>query len=156
MGVARGDSYVERWQSALQGRSEFARRFRLYRDVKLAARERRFEPTGEFAELRALVGELTAAGVSVVLVNTPESPLLDGLADSAFYQGYLQFFRDLARDNPQVRFVDLHDALPAEDLNDWHHVNYLGQIKLGPVFAAVLEEELARRAGGAGQGDRAL
>lgn len=156
MGNARGDAYVQRWQAALEDGSDFARRFRLYRDVKLAARDRRFEATGEFAELRALVAELTAAGVSVVLVNTPESPLLPGLSESQFYRDYLQFFRDLAAEYPRVRFVDLHDALPAEDLNDWHHVNYVGQIKLGPVFAAILEEELARRTGQAGEGDRAL
>jgi hypothetical protein len=156
MGFARGDAYASTWQATLQDGSEFSRRFRLYRDVKLATRERRFEPTGEFAELRALVGELTAAGVSVVLINTPESPLLAGVTDSDFYRGYLQCFRDLARDDSRVRFVDLHDALPAEDLNDWHHVNYIGQIKLGPVFAAVLEEELARRTGPPGGAAHAL
>ncbi len=156
MGFARGDAYADTWQAMLQDGSEYSRRFGLYRDFKLATRARRFEPTGEFAELRALVEELTAAGVSVVLVNTPESPLLAGVTDSDFYRGYLQFFRDLARDNSRLRFVDLHDAIPAEDLNDWHHVNYIGQIKLGPVFASVLEEEVARRQGEVGEVDNAL
>lgn len=144
MGTARGAQYAERWQAALTENTDFARRFRLYRDVKLAVRERQFAPTGEFAELRGMVDELTRAGVRVILVNTPESPLLEGLTDSAWYHDYLDFLRGLARGNPAVRFVDLHDALPAEDLNDWHHVNYIGQIKLGTVFADVLGEELAR------------
>ncbi len=155
MGTARGDEYAVRWQAALTDGSEFARRFRAYRDVKLALRGRAFTPTGEFAELRGMVDDLTAAGVRVVLVNTPESPLLDGLVTSDWYRDYLGFFRGLERANPHVRFIDLHDALPAEDLNDWHHVNYIGQIKLGPVFAEVLAEEIAEQRAEKG-GDRAL
>lgn len=145
MGDLRGQAYAEKWQASLGDGSDFSRRFRAYRDVKLALMDRRFEPTGEFAEVRRLTAELTAAGVDVVLVNTPESPLLEGLDQSPYYREYLEFFRGLARDNPRVRFVDLHDTLPAEDLNDWHHVNFVGQIKLGPVFAAVLAEEIGQR-----------
>lgn len=151
MGGATGVAYRERWQAALAGEDDFGRRFRAYRDVKLGLREQPFEPGGEFTALRDMVAQLTAAGVRVVLVNTPESPLLDGLDTSPYYQAYLDFFRALARDTPNLRFVDLHDALPAEDLNDWHHVNYVGQIKLGPVFAAVLAEEIAAATGGGSQ-----
>lgn len=145
MGDARGSAYADKWLASLEDGSDFSRRFRAYRDVKLALRDRHFEPTGEFAEVRRMVEDFTRAGVRVIMVNTPESSLLGGLDTSAYYRDYLEFFRGLARDNPLVRFVDLHDALPAEDLNDWHHVNFVGQIKLGPVFAGVLAEAIATR-----------
>lgn len=143
MGALRGEAYVQRWQETLTEPSAFGRRFRAYRDVKLALREQPFRPQGEYAALRRMVETFTRAGTRVVLVNTPESPLLEGLSESPWYQQYLEFFRALQRANPLVRFVDLHDALPAEDLNDWHHVNFIGQVKLGPVFAAVLAEAIA-------------
>jgi hypothetical protein len=156
MGDATGEAYRQKWLATLEANDEFARRFRAYRDVKLALRGRRFEPVGEFAELKRMVGELSAAGVMVVMVNTPESPLLEGLDASPYYRDYLQFFREVARDTPGVRFIDLHDALPAEDLNDWHHVNFVGQIKLGPVFAGALSEAIEARHARGGRGRDAL
>ncbi len=154
MGDAVGDEYAQKWRATLEEDSEFARRFRAYRDVKMALRGRRFEPVGEFAAVKNLVKELTDAGVRVVIVNTPESSLLEGLASSEYYHDYLEFFLSLTRDNTMVRFIDLHASLPPEDLNDWHHVNYVGQIRLGPVFAEVIAEELG---GGRKQdGDHAL
>lgn len=146
MGDARGAAFAERWFASLEDGSDFSRRFRAYRDVKLALRGRRFEPTGEFAEVQRMVEDFTRAGVRVILVNTPESPLLDGLDHSSYYEDYLAFFRGVARGNSLVRFVDLHDALPAEDLNDWHHVNFVGQIKLGPVLADTLADAIGLRA----------
>ena len=156
MGTLRGDAYAEKWNATLAEDTDFGHRFRLYRDVKLGVRDRTFRADGEFIAVRQMVDDFTAANIRVVLVNTPENPLLEGVTDSAWYQGYLEFFRGLQRDNPLVRFVDLHDTLPAEDLNDWHHVNYIGSAKLGPVFAQVLAEEIAKRQGATeGQG-RAL
>ncbi len=157
MGALRGPQYAEKWYETLNDQSDFSQRFRKYRDVKLALKDQTFRPQGEYAAVRRMVEEFTRAGTRVILVNTPESPLLEGLSESAWYQQYLEFFRTIPRENPLVRFVDLHDALPAEDLNDWHHVNYVGQMKLGPVFAAVLAEEIAKRdATAAGGSDRAL
>jgi hypothetical protein len=156
MGPLRGDAYAEKWEATLAQDTDFARRFRAYRDVKVGLRDRTFRPDGEFTAVRQMVDFFTAANIRVVLVNTPESPLLAGVTESQWYQDYLAFFSDLQRDNPLVRFVDLHDTLPAEDLNDWHHVNYVGAAKLGPVFAGVLAEEIAKRHGATrGQG-RAL
>ena len=157
LGGVRGAEYEAQWQATLAEDTEFGHRFRLYRDAKLALREQTFEPTGEFVAVKAMVDDFTRAGTRVVLVNTPENPLLKGVTESGWYQRYLEFFRAIQRENPLVRFVDLHDTLPAEDLNDWHHVNYVGQTKLGPVFAGVLAEEITKRAADAGGGhDRAL
>ena len=156
MGGARGQEFADKWKATLEEDNDFAHRFRLYRDVKMSLKDRQFQADGEFVAVREMVQEFTAAKIRVIMVNTPESPLLQGVTDTAWYQDYLEFFRGLQRDNPLVRFVDLHDTLPAEDLNDWHHVNYIGAAKLGPVFAQVLAEEIAKGQGATGGQGRAL
>ena len=73
------------------------------------------------------------------MVNTPENPLLADVVTSRFYADYLAYFESIAASDPRISFVDLHDALPPEDLNDWHHLNYIGQLKVGPRLAGALE-----------------
>jgi hypothetical protein len=146
MGDAVGPAYVARWQRLLAGRTAFARRFRAYRREELGVAAQRFTSTGEYAELERLVANLSRHGVAVVLINNPESPLLFGqYAPSAYYQAHVRFLRGLAARYPGVRFYDLTTALPAEDFNDWHHVNFIGAIKLGPRFAAVVRQAIAER-----------
>jgi hypothetical protein len=157
MGTSLGDEYAEKWRQTVAASTEFGKRFRLYRDAKLERARQIFEPNAEFLELREMVESIAASGRRVVMVNTPESPLLEGVVDSEFYADYLAFFESIAAADPRVTFIDLHDELPAEDLNDWHHLNYVGQMKLGPVLArrlepvvaAALSERAARQAGGA-------
>ena len=133
---ARGDAFVARWQALLEADTEFGRRFRAYRDTKVARRDRAITPTGEYAELESLVHDFTRHGATVVLVNNPESALLrDQYADGPYYRSYLDFLAGVAARQPNTRFLDLGAALPIEDFNDWHHVTYIGAIKVGPKFA---------------------
>lgn len=136
----RGEAFVARWQGLLDADSEFGRRFRAYRDTKLARRDQPVSANGEYAELERLVQVFTQRGAAVVLINNPESPLLrDQYASSPYYDSYLEFLAGLAARQPNTRVVDLGGALPIEDFNDWHHVTYLGAIKLGPRYAEVLQ-----------------
>ncbi len=135
MGKATGAEYAEEWGRALEADNDFGHRYRLYRDAKLERSEQRFEPTQEFAELRAMVLEVAARGHRVVMVNTPENPLLSQVVRSDFYRDYLSFFEAIAASDPRITFIDLHNQLPPEDLNDWHHLNFVGQLKLGTVLA---------------------
>lgn len=138
-----------KWASYLESKAAFARRMRAYRDAKLAVLGSRFEATGEFAELDALVRDLAERNVSVVLVNTPENPmLLKHYADSPYYADYLAHFAAMARRYPRVSFVDLHRALPVGSFLDLHHVNYIGELTLGPRYARALSTALDGRAPG--------
>lgn len=144
MGDAVGQAYVARWRRLLAGKTAFAERFRAYRREELGVATRRFTPTGEYAMLARLVADLSRHGVAVVLVNNPESPLLFGqYAPSAYYRAHVRFLQSLAERYPGVRFYDLTTALPAEDFNDWHHVNFIGAIKLGPRLAAAVRQAIA-------------
>jgi hypothetical protein len=144
---ARGDAFVARWQALLEADTEFGRRFRAYRDTKVARRDRVITPTGEYAELESLVHDFTRQGASVVLVNNPESALLrEQYADGPYYRSYLDFLAGVAARQPNTRFLDLGAALPIEDFNDWHHVTYIGAIKVGPKFAEALQPLLAQSA----------
>lgn len=151
MGGARGAEYAAKWRATLEEPTDFGKRFRLYRDAKLERAQQTFVPDQEFAELAAMVRAIAAKGIHVVMVNTPENPLLDGVVDSRFYRDYLAFLQSVADGDERVTFVDLHDALPPEDLNDWHHLNYVGQMKLGPLLAKdlrpVVEEVLQEKRG---------
>jgi hypothetical protein len=141
---AEGREFNDRWMELLEADTEFGRRFRSYRDSKLAARDRPIEPSGEYAELERLVTMLSERGTAVVLVNNPESPLMRTLyEDSPYYRSYLDFLKGLAGRTPHARFADLRAQLPAEDFNDWHHVTYIGQIKMGPVYADLVREVVA-------------
>ena len=112
----------------------------------MAIRDRPFHPIGEYAEIEGLVKDFTDHGVLVVLVNNPESPLiLRDYEDTPYYRSHLAFLAGLAQRYPNVWFDDLRGALPPEDFNDWHHVNFVGQIKLGPVYAQLVRQALAVR-----------
>ena len=143
MGAKRGPEYEAVWSAALEEQSDFGKRFRLYRDAKLERARQDFEPNWEFAELQEMVRAIAAQGRRVVMVNTPENPLLADVVGSRFYADYLAYFESIAASDPRITFVDLHDALPPEDLNDWHHLNYIGQLKLGPRLARALEPVVA-------------
>ncbi|MGH7789926.1 MAG: hypothetical protein ACRERC_23870, partial [Candidatus Binatia bacterium] len=134
-----GDAFAARWSALLEADTEFGRRFRAYRDAKVAARDTPVAPDGEFAELERLVELLRARGATVVLVNNPESPLMRSLyEDGVGYQSYVDALQAIAARHPGSEFRDLRAALPAEDFNDWHHVTYIGALKLGPVYAGLV------------------
>ncbi|MDX2166739.1 MAG: hypothetical protein SF182_06735 [Deltaproteobacteria bacterium] len=144
MGASQGDEFAARWQTLLDGETEFGRRFRAYRDSKLAARDTPISPDGEYGELERLVRHLSAGGAQVVLINAPESALLrDQYAGGAYYQSYRRFLADLAARTANATFVDLGAALPPEDFNDWHHTNYIGSLALGPRYAELLRPRLS-------------
>lgn len=144
MGHETGEKFAERWQEVLQSQTAFGTRFRAYQEAKLRVREETFDGRGEYAAMEQLVADLARRGVVVVLINTPESPwILDDYQDSPYYRAYLQFFQDMARKYSNVRFYDLRNALPPEDFNDWHHVNYIGGIKLGPKYADFVRQAIA-------------
>jgi hypothetical protein len=144
MGASRGDEYAARWQALLDGDDEFGRRFRAYRDSKLAARDTTVTADGEYGELERLVRHLSAGGAQVVLINAPESGLMrDQYADGAYYRSYLAFLADLATRTPNAAFVDLGAALPPEGFNDWHHANYIGTLALGPRYAELLRPRVS-------------
>jgi len=141
MDGALGEAFERRWAEVLNARNEFGRRLRDARDDKLRIREQAFSESAEYAELARLVEDLSARGIAVLIVNTPESPwVLEGYQDTEYYRHYLEFLSRLAAQNRKVRFTDLRDALPVEDFNDWHHPNYIGTIKLGPRYAEAVRE----------------
>jgi hypothetical protein len=144
MGPALGADYVRKWEEALAAPTDFGHRFRLYREAKRELSGRAFEPIAEYMELRRMLDEITEGGRRVLLVNTPESALLGELIGSPYYRDYLAYLRELAAANPLVTFRDMHDVLPMQDLNDWHHVTFVGQIKLGQLFAQSLRLEIER------------
>ena len=115
--------------------------------MRLGLRNTPFTPTQEYQELDRLVAELTQRGAAVILVNTPECPLIDDYYDGDYYRGYRTFFRNLAGRYPGVQFHDLVDSLPAEDFNDLMHINYVGVITLGPRYAAMIEHAVRTPAG---------
>lgn len=136
---ARGDAFVTRWQALLQADTDFGKRFRAYRDAKVAARDQPVTLSGEYAELEALVHGFAQRGARVVLINNPESALMRWqYADSPYYRSYLDVLAGIAARQPHTRFVDLAAVLPIDDFNDWHHVTYIGAIKLGPKYAELL------------------
>jgi hypothetical protein len=142
MGGKTGAEFARAWEETLQSNTRFGQRFRLYRDAKLALRDQAFDPGGEYEAARRLVELFRSRGSQVVVVNTPESPwILGKYRDGSYYKGYLEFFRGLSN-SPGVHFHDWSEALPPEDFNDWHHPNYIGSIKLGERYAAVLDEVL--------------
>ncbi len=144
MGDAVGPAFVDRWTQVLNADTDFGERFRAYREAKLGTCRGPFTPTGEYAELERLVANFSEHGTAVIVVNNPESPLLLAqYRDTPYYRAHVQFLRDLAAKYRDVRFYDLDDALPAEDFNDWHHVNYIGTIKLGPRYAEFIEQAVA-------------
>ena len=146
MGPETGEKFAARWQEVLSSKTAFGTRFRAYQAAKLKIREQAFQPSGEYAEMEQLVSELSRQGVFVILVNTPESPwILNDYQDSPYYRAYLEFFRAMAQKYANVRFYDLRNTLPPEDFNDWHHVNYIGEIKLGPVYADFLRQAIDER-----------
>jgi hypothetical protein len=144
-GDPHAGSLAARWDALLQGDSEFAKRFRRYRELKVAVRDQAFPSGGEYGEFERLVRALSASGAAVVIVNSPESPwILKDYGDSPYYRAYRAFFQGLAR-YPGVSFHDLSDVLPAEDFNDWHHVNYVGAVKIGPSYAQFIAAALPNR-----------
>jgi hypothetical protein len=140
MGPRTGTEYELQWEKQLNANTPFANEFRAYRDERLRARNEHFEVRDEFAALEGLVADLVAGGTSVVLINSPESPMIGDYQEGPFYQAYLAFLRGLERRYDRVRFYDLRNALPREDFNDWHHPTYIGSIKLGPRYAEILAE----------------
>ncbi len=144
MGDAVGQGYIERWEHELHTDTADARRFRAYEQEELDATRQPFERTEEYAALAQLVANLSRHGVAVVLTNSPDSPLLLRRYEAtAYYQRHVAFLRSLAVQYPRVHFEDLASALPAEDFNDWHHVNYIGAIKLGQRYAELIRAAIA-------------
>ncbi len=151
MGAARGEDYARKWSELLEAETEFGHRYRLYRDAKIDRSRRPFVADDEFEEMRLMAEGLAARGIRVVMVNTPENPVSPDVVSSQFYADYLAFFESIAESNDRIDFVDLHGEVEPEDLNDWHHLNFAGQLKVGPVIAErlapVVEAALAEKAG---------
>lgn len=142
-GHATGEAYRARWQAERDARTDFGVRFRAWQDAKLQVRDEPFVPDAEFQALERLVADLTARGITVVLVNAPESPLNGDYQDGVHYLGYRRFLAGLAAHNPRVRFVDLVNRVPTEDFNDPLHVNFVGALALGRTYAQIARESLA-------------
>lgn len=143
MGDHVGQQFVDRWWQVVAGATAFGHQMRAYQREKLGIRDRTFEPRGEYAEVERLVADLSRRGTTVVLVNSPDSPLiLSGYQDTPYYRAHVQFLRDLAEKYRGVRFYDVASVLPPEDFNDWHHVNYVGVIKMGFRYAEMIRAAL--------------
>ncbi|MFQ5667573.1 MAG: hypothetical protein ACE5I7_14270 [Candidatus Binatia bacterium] len=148
MGGAVGQAFVDRWKRTIGGNTAFAKRYRAYRQAELDLCRHTFKPTGEYAAVKRLVAHFSQHGTAVVLVNNPESPLLlKDYQNTPYYQAHVDFFRQLAQSYPHVHFYDLGHALPPEDFNDWHHINYIGTIKLGPFYEAFIQRAVSERKG---------
>ena len=138
--------FAARWNAELHGDSAFARRFRRYWELKVGLRDEAFQADGEYAELERLVREFSEHGTAVVVVNSPESPwILREYGEGQYYRAYRTFLAALSHRYANVSYADLSDALPPQDFNDWHHVNYIGTEKLGPTYAALIEASVSRR-----------
>lgn len=151
MGGERGEAYERRWTATLEADTRFGHRFRVYRDAKRAVADEPFVADAEYEAVARLAALFADRGATVLLVNTAESPLM--LADygaSDYYRGYREYFAAVAARHPGARFVDLSEVLPAEDFNDLHHPNFVGSIKLGPVYADAIRAALGRLPGQAG------
>jgi hypothetical protein len=138
----RGAEADRAWDELLHADTHSARRMRRAWKAKTDRRDQPFAADKEYLGVQALVEHFRARGSRVILVSTPDHPHIRGdYANGTYYRGYREFFRSLAS-APDVAFHDLGDALPAEDFNDGHHVNYIGVIKLGPRFAQMVERGL--------------
>jgi hypothetical protein len=138
----RGAEADRAWDEHLQAKTHSSKRMRRFRDAKLALRDEPFAAGGEYLAIQELVRLFRERGSQVLLVNTPDNPrILGSYANGPYYRDYLAFFRSLASASG-AEFHDLSTALPAEDFNDGHHVNYVGVIKLGRTFAAMVGSAL--------------
>ena len=138
----RGAEADRAWDELLKADNHSARRMRSTWKAKADRRDQPFVAGKEYLSVQALVEHFRALGSRVILVSTPDHPHIRGdYADGSYYRGYREFFQSLAR-APGVAFHDLGDALPAEDFNDGHHLNYVGVIKLGPRLAQMVERGL--------------
>lgn len=143
MGGERGDAYLRRWNEVMEAPTRFGQRFRVYRDAKAAVRDQEFAVNPDYAAVERLTRIFADQGTRVVLINTPESPLmLATYGDSPYYAAYRRYFADIAAAVPGARFVDLSEALPAEAFNDLHHPTFVGAIELGPRYAEIVREAL--------------
>jgi hypothetical protein len=143
MGDVVGQEFVDRWWQVLSANTPFGQRMRAYQKSILNLCRHPFSARGEHAELERLIADFSEHGVPVVLINSPESPLiLRQYEDTPYYRDHVGFLRSLAGKYHGVRFYDLASALPVEDFNDWHHVNYIGAIKLGPRYAHFIQQAL--------------
>jgi hypothetical protein len=141
---ATGQEFALRWWQAMSADTPFGQQMRGYQREELSIRDRTFERRGEYVEIERLVANLSRRGTAVIVVNSPESPLiLPGYQDTPYYHAHVQFLRELAEKYEGVRFYDLASALPMEDFNDWHHVNFVGVIKLGPRYAEFIRQAIA-------------
>jgi hypothetical protein len=140
----RGQEFADRWWQAIAADTPFGREMRGYQREELSIRNRTFERQGEYVEIERLVANLSRRGTAVIVVNNPGSPLiLSAYKDTPYYRAHVQFLRELAEKYKGVRFYDLASALPMEDFNDWHHVNYVGVIKLGPRYAEFTRQAIS-------------
>lgn len=143
MGGERGEGYVQRWNEVMEAPTRFGQRFRVYRDAKRAVRDRPFVAEAEFRAVADLARLFVARGSRVVLINTPESPLmLAEYGSSAYYAAYRRYFADIAAAVEGVTFADLSEALGADDFNDLHHPTFVGAIQLGARYAEIVRRAL--------------
>jgi hypothetical protein len=139
-----GQEFIDRWWQAISADTTFGREMRAYQREELSICDGTFERRGEYIETERLVANLWHRGTAVVVVNSPESPLiLSAYQDTPYYHAHVQFLRELAEKYYGVRFYDLASTLPMEDFNDWHHPNYVGTIKMGQRYAEIVRQAVA-------------
>ncbi len=96
-----------------------------------------------------MLGFLARAGTRTVLVYLPENPIFRDpeakpYLDEALSDGYGKLFAR-ETDEHHARFVDLRNALDAEDFYDLIHPNVIGRRKLSDRIATIIEEEWRAR-----------
>lgn len=81
----------------------------------------------------------------VVIINNPENPWTKVEYGPRWYQGYLEFYRRLARESGgRVVFLDYSDALPMQRFLDPHHLSFSGMLEMAPRYADALADALRR------------
>jgi hypothetical protein len=106
-----------------------------------------FGPDGnrQVGSLRWMLRRIRDRGVRAVVVYFPENPVFRDPAAAQYFDPtlsdtYAKVFADEAHVTG-ARFVDLRDALPAEDFHDMVHPNLAGMRELSARLAGVVGEE---------------
>lgn len=103
------------------------------------------------ASLEWMLERVRAGGARAVVVLFPENPAFRDPAAHEYYDPALSaaWAARLAAEAARAgaRFVDLRDALPAEDFHDFIHPNLAGMRTLSARLADIVAEEWAAREG---------
>ena len=106
-----------------------------------------FGPDGnrQMDSLRWMLARIRDRGVRAVVVYFPENPAFRDPAAAGYFDAALSdaTARALADASAATgtRFVDLRDALPADDFHDMIHPNLAGMRELSARLAGIVAEE---------------